>query len=270
MKIQQTIEVLTTELWDTIELANKLNTKYGEETITDIMLLNLAKLKNYNLRIIQTPKDKERFKGTDWEWFIGSQNYGWVRFAIQAKKADPNSKKGDYNCLTHSVGIDEQYSILLKFSTANNAIPLYCFYNHFPKATELEHWHCKKGYNQKLLGWTVSTVDNVKTALTTRGGKNFDFIHKQKETIPVKCLFDCSLFINKFQDINLIDKKISFFGTEVTKIKTLPSAYLEQRDLTLDTFPEQLYNKEIKIYPKRIAIFDIEKEIEETKIYSGC
>lgn len=267
MTIQQTIEKLTIELWETIDLANKLNTKYGEETITDIILLELAKLRNYNLRIIQTPKDKEPSKGTDWEWFIGSQNYGWTRFAIQAKKADPNSKKGNYSCLNHTVGVDNQHDILLKYSKANNAIPLYCFYNHFPNATELEHWHCKKNYNQKLLGWTISTVDNVKTALNKRGCRNFEFLHKREETIPVKCLFDCPTIINKYQDTSLIDKKVNILGTEVTKIKILPSSYLEQRDLTLDTFPEQLYNKEIKIYPKRIAIFDIEKEIEENKNY---
>lgn len=269
MKIQDTIEKLTTELWETIDLANKLNTKYGEETITDILLLELAKQRNYNLRIIQTPKNIEKDKGTDWEWFIGSQNYGWTRFAIQAKKADPNSKKGNYNCLSHIVGTEEQHEILLRYAKVNNAIPLYCFYNYFPKANEKEHWHCKKSYNQKLLGWTISTVDNVKTALTNRGNRNFEFIHKQIETIPVKCLLDCPLLIKTFQNIELIEKKISIMGSIVTKIKTLPSSYLEQRDLTLDNFPEQLYNKEIKIYPKRIAIFDIENDTDENENYGS-
>jgi len=66
MTIQQTISKLTLEIWENIYFANQLNTKYGEETISDVLLLELARLKNYNLRILQTPKDKEKYKGTDW------------------------------------------------------------------------------------------------------------------------------------------------------------------------------------------------------------
>ena len=257
MTIQQTISKLTTDVWENINLADKLNTKYGEETISDILLLELARLKNYNLRIIQTPKDKEKYKGTDWEWFIGSQSYGWTRYAIQAKKADP-ANNGYYSCLGHKVDTELQIDILKRYSTANNAVPLYCFYNHYPKATEKDHWHCKKDYDQKLLGWTITTIKNVETALSTHGCRNFNFIHTQKETLPTRCLFDCPILIKQYQDKSLVDKKITLFDTEVNKIRSIPSFLIEQRDITsIDSFPEELYNRQIEIYPKRIAIFDL-------------
>lgn len=261
MTIQQTIDKLTKDVWDNISLANQLGTKYGEETITDNLLLELAKLKNYNLRIIQTPKDKEKDKGTDWEWFIGSQAYGWTRFAIQTKKSKPDTKKGDYDSLNHFVGTAKQIDILKIFAKANNAIPLYSFYNHFDKAIEKDHWHCKKDYDKKLLGWTVTPAKNVESALSSRGQRNFLFIHEQNETIPTKCLFDCPLFFRQYQEKTLVDKQVSIMGTEVKKIKNIPYYSLDQRDImTIDTFPEELYNKEIKIYPRRIAIFDLGEE----------
>ena len=120
---------------------------------------------------------------------------------------------------------------------------------------------CKKSYEKKLLGWTVTPVNNVESALSGRGQRNFLFIHDQSNTLPIKCLFDCPLFIRQYQDKSLVDKKINIMGTEVKKIKNIPSYLLNQRDImAIDTFPEELYNKEIGIYPKRIAIFDLGEE----------
>lgn len=258
MTIQETIDKLTKDVWENIGLSNKLKTKYGEETISDILLLELAKLNNYNLRIVQTPKDVEKFKGTDWEWLIGSQTYGWIRFAIQAKKADPNSINGNYNCLKHNVGEEEQIDILKRYSNANNAIPLYCFYNHYPKANQRDHWHCKKPFEQELLGWTITSTKNVETALVTHGCRNFEFIHKQKDSLPTKCLFDCPILIKQYQDKSLIGNEIQMFDSIVTKIKSIPNFLIEGRDImSIDSFPEELYNRQIEIYPKRIAIFDL-------------
>ena len=255
--LQQTISKLTTDVWENINLADQLNTKFGEETISDILLLELARLKNYNLRIIQTPKDKEKYKGTDWEWFIGSQAYGWIRFAIQAKKANPKYK-GYYSCLAHKVNTELQVDILKKYAKNNNAVPLYSFYNYFPNANQKEHWHCKKDFNQQLLGWTLTSIKNVEIALKTRGNRNFDFLHKQKATLPMKCLFDCPILLRKYQDKTLVNQKIKLFDTEVTKIKSLPTHFLRSKGIeSIDSFPEELYNREIEIYPQRIVIFDL-------------
>jgi hypothetical protein len=262
MTIQETISRLTIDLWDNIALSEQLKTKYGEETISNILLLELAKLRNYNVRIIQTPKDKEKVKGTDWEWFIGSQAYGWTRFAVQAKKGDPKNN-GYYNCLGHIVDSERQIDILKRFAKANNAIPLYTFYNHVKNANEADHWHCKQPYSQKLLGWTITSIENVESALATRGGRDFDSIHKKTQTLPTKCLFECPIFLQKFQDKSLTNEKVTFFNTEVTKLQSLPGVLINQRDIMIiNDYPEELYNTQIEIYPERIAIFDIGNNID--------
>lgn len=264
--IPQLIDKLTRETWENIDLSNQLNTKYGEETITDLLLLGLARQKNYYLRIIQTPKNLEKDKGTDWEWFIGSPKNGWVRFAIQAKKIKLSTKNGDYG-LGHMVGVDKQVDILQTYASHNNAISLYCFYNHYSNANQPDHWHCNLGYEQELLGWTITPISNVYTALSLYGGRNFEHIHKQNTTLPTKCLFECPNFVNQYRDSNLINKAVTILGETATKYDSISYSIEQQLDRPvndydqpdyIDTFPEGLYNTEIQLYPKRIAIFQIE------------
>ncbi len=259
MPIRDTVDELTREIRQNLDLAKKLKISYGEETITDNILMALASMRSYNLRIFQTPKNIEAQKGTDWEWFIGSQKYGWVRLAIQAKKF--NSSSGRYDSLGHKVGIapnqELQVEILKRYSTANNAIPLYSFYNNYAHVSENNHWHCNKAFDPELLGWTITSVQNIEDALNNYGSRNFDYIHSKKDSIPVKCLFDCPLFINQFQDLN--NMTVELFGKYQQKLSRLPPQFLDGRDIMLfDGFPEELYNLEIQLYPERVAIIELE------------
>jgi hypothetical protein len=50
----------------------------------------------------------------------------------------------------------------------------------------------------------------------------------------------------------------NFLGEPFKKISSLPNALITSREIgTLGEFPEEIYNPEIKIYPKRIAIIDL-------------
>jgi len=88
--IAQKFEEITRRIWTDINLSNRYGTIYGEETITDSILLELVKQNYFNIRILQTPKNLEAVKGTDWEGFVGSYKFGWIRYAIQAKKLNLN------------------------------------------------------------------------------------------------------------------------------------------------------------------------------------
>lgn len=146
-------EELSKEIWKKIELASRLRTIFGEETITDSILLELASQHYWNIRIIQTPKVDEAKKGTDWEWFVGSPGTGWVRYALQAKKISIGS--GRYSSLKHRVGIKStdpmQVDILKRYAKGNHAVPLYTFYNHASKADASKHWHCSLPFDKNCL-----------------------------------------------------------------------------------------------------------------------
>lgn len=239
---------------------------YGEETITDSILLEIAKQNFFNLRILQTPKNIEGAQGTDWEWFVGSNENGWIRYAIQAKKMNTNSMS--YQSLNHKVGSSPneefQIDILRTFAAANGAIPLYNFYNYYPEATESDHWHCSKSFDRELLGWTFTTLSNVQNAIDTYGHRTFDKIHRQEETLPIRCLFTCPHITNLYNEpTGNGDNPNTFFGEEFTKIQRLPNEFLfAQESGILEKFPENLYKPEINIYPRRIAIIEIRDQNE--------
>jgi len=258
--ISEKFEEISKRVWTNINLSNRYQTIYGEETITDSILLDLAKQNYFNIRILQTPKIKEGIQGTDWEWFVGSYRFGWIRYAIQAKKLNLSTNR--YNALNHKVGEPpyEKYQIdlLREFSNANDAIPLYNFYNFYPTANQSDHWQCSKTFDPELLGWTFTTLTNVDKAINTRGFRTFDKIHQLKGTLPIRCLFKCPYFLNNYQDKEKMDEPKEFLGESFKKVKALPSEFINAREIgTLGNFPEELYNPKIKIYPKRIAIIDL-------------
>ncbi len=127
-----------------------------------------------------------------------TSNCGWarregmVRFAIQAKKLDLRTDR--YSSLTQGNSNGPQIELLEEYARLNRAAPLYCLYNHTDGADEFEHWHCcTEPVDLKELGCTVTPLSNIGTAIGEWGGKNFDCIHKNKSTLPWKCLVSCPM-----------------------------------------------------------------------------
>ena len=59
---------------------------FGEETITDLLMLDLNRLGPAKALFTPTSKPVEANQGTDFECWVGSDDAGWLRFAIQSKK----------------------------------------------------------------------------------------------------------------------------------------------------------------------------------------
>ena len=60
--------------------------RFAEETITDLMLMELYLHGSSLIQFTQTSRSQESLSGTDLELWVGSRRLGWFRFAIQAKK----------------------------------------------------------------------------------------------------------------------------------------------------------------------------------------
>ena len=146
--------------------------------------------------VIQTPKIKEKEKGTDWEWWIGCEELGWLRYAIQAKKIDPTSL--NYKSLNYKSGTKpnkkRQIDILKKYAKENNAIALYSFYNYVEvRGRDDLHPYCHQrieDYQIEQFGWTYTPIDNVLELLDSGaiGNKKFENIHSYEETLPMRYL----------------------------------------------------------------------------------
>ena len=269
--ITEKFEQLSKEIWSKITAANHYSLQYGEETITGSMLLEIVTQKFHNIKIIQTPKKKEATQGTDWEWYVGSDTFGWIRFIIQAKKLHPVSN--NYEKLDHTITTKEgsvrQQDLLRNYAALTGAIPLYNFYNNFPTANG-KHWHCPKPFDMELLGWTFTPLSNVESVSKIPKGKkrrvngwcSFNKIHSIGDTFPIRCLFSCPNFRRFFTDKSLIGKPGIFLGEPFQKAAHLPRQIaLARQTGIIDHFEMDSPVTNLGFYPKRIAVIDIGDEL---------
>ncbi len=180
--------------------------RFGEETITDLVLMDLY-IQGYTLvHFKQTSKPDESMRGTDFELWLGSNQLGWFRFAIQAKKLDLRTDR--YSSLTQGNSNGQQIDLLERFAKLNCAAPLYSLYNHTDDANKSQHWHCCTGRpDLKELGCTVTPSSNIRTAINEWGGKNFKEIHRNRCTLPWKCLVSCPKVWRALKDMSESESK---------------------------------------------------------------
>ena len=166
--------------------------RFGEETITDLIMMDLYMRGATLVHFTQTAKPDEALWGTDFELWLGSDQLGWFRFAIQAKRLTLTD--GRYSSLTQGNSNGDQIDLLEKFARLNRAAPLYCLYNFTEYADKQRHYHCCDGQHKlQELGCTVTPATNIRMAINTWGAKNFNTIHSKKNTLPWRCLVSCPL-----------------------------------------------------------------------------
>ena len=166
--------------------------RFGEETITDLIMMDLYVNGSTLAHFTQTTKPDEAVSGKDFEIWLGSYHLGWFRFAIQAKKIDLTNDR--YSGLTQGNPNGLQIDLLKQDAQLKQAAPLYCLYNFTEKAETGRHYHCLDGQSElKELGCTVTPLSNIQTAINQHGGKNFNRIHSEKSTLPWRCLVSCPM-----------------------------------------------------------------------------
>ena len=185
---------LSKDVWERLRdvkaLARARSIRFGEETITDLLMLDLNRQAATMSIFTQTPKQEEAKTGTDFECWLGSDSTGWIRLAVQAKRLDLKSER--YASFNSSLNGSKQIDRLERYARRHGALALYCLYNFSESVNRTRHWHCcQRPYLQEELGWTLTPAFNVRTSIKLWGKRNFDFIHSQEETIPWRCLASC-------------------------------------------------------------------------------
>ncbi|MBD1932399.1 MULTISPECIES: DUF6615 family protein [Cyanophyceae] len=255
MKVIDVFESIASSTWQRIRLGEAYKVSQGEETITDINLLELARANCTEVQVIKTPKDKEKCQGTDWEWWIGNHRLGWLRYAVQAKKVDPRTSR--YKVLGHKVHSIPQIEILEKYAKVNHAIPLYCFYNYLDSSSLISYWRCNLPYEVEQFGCTVTPSKHVRTALSERGARKFEFLHTFNGTKPWRCLVCCPLMLQVYRTGSVTDTSLNF--ENVTVYQTLPSDLSVALETGfLENFSSDFYSRDLEIYPKRILVANYE------------
>lgn len=258
-------EKAASDTWKRLQASKELSVSQSETTITDIILLDLKAAKCPFLHLLKTPQHLEPLQGTDWEWWIGARNVGWLRYAVQAKKVDLFSLR--YKKLDYKVGEKKvdgkkvdgklQLDILQSYSSKNDALGRYCFYNYVKTVNQNKHWHCNLPFDSTQLGCSIATLSTVSKAISTWGGGSFDSIHSEISTLPFRCLVTCPIILSVYAGANRFPA--GFEDYENARIfESLPRNLLERLETgSFEEWDSEFYNDNVEYRPKRILVAEL-------------
>lgn len=187
------LEGLSEDVWQRLRLSRTLGISQGEETLTDILVLDVARFaRRGGTRTVVTkcPKHLEPETGIDVYWSIGSPRRGWYSLALQAKRLDC---EGRYYTAMYGREGHKQLAALEKFGALMGVWSGYLLYNYVDhdEGGVAAQGHCPDaGMRAPLMGCTVTPASNVRGVLDSPRScpKSFAEIHKHEETIPLRCI----------------------------------------------------------------------------------
>ena len=228
--------------WLTLERADSLRVRFGEETLTDLLVLDMIPHRRAKgFWLAPTTKRAENKCGADLLIVIRHRTglCSWV--TLQAKKLYPEdlyrTLNGGGKCLS-------QLNTLECFSRQLNALPLYLLYNHSNSAQKPQHWHCARPFDVAQLGCTLVPSWHIRRMLSRRPlARSFHDAHEVDQSRPWRCAFDCTAG-NGCRDADAALAAMAF-RTERANHNMPP---IPQYDWTFDqregAWPERLFHAE--------------------------
>ena len=175
--------------WSTLGCAQQLRVRFGEETLTDLLVLDmLPHQRTRGFWLSPTTKHAEHRHGADLLVAVRYHTGRWSRFALQAKKLYPNDK---YPMLNGGPKCHSQLDKLDVFARQLHALPLYLLYNHSNTVQPSKHWHCSQPFDVGQLGCTLVPSWHIRRMISRPLPRNFDLAHKVSQAKPWRCAFDC-------------------------------------------------------------------------------
>ena len=194
-------ERIASDTWRRLGQADLLGARLGEETLTDLLVLDMLPHRRMNAFSIHHPtKPQESLFGADLLLCIRYPCGTGRRLALQAKKLYPN---GRYGALRHKDASGTfQIDKLDRFARWWGAVPAYLLYNHVdPLPFHTPYWHCCRAHDSEQLGCTLVPSWGIRQAIRSRGGRTFPAIHAHAPTRPWRCVFDCDKSMQQVDDL---------------------------------------------------------------------
>ena len=159
----------------------------GEESITDYRILQLKRMCPEEVTVIKFNKSKESKAGADWEWWFGCKNE-WFGMRVQAKRLD--LAKLEYSHLDHIIGKTQSRQVdkLIEDANVHDLYPMYCFYNHWNRASSIS-WPCGT-FAQRTELWGASVADAQDIQYCVNNGQK-KLSEITKISMPLMCLACC-------------------------------------------------------------------------------
>ncbi len=131
---------------------------YGEETITELNLLEIARRHPDLVRIRTYSKRKEGTNGADWEWHIIGRERKY-KMRVQAKRIQSN----DVLKIKHEVKSSgkQQRDLLINEAIRDNMKPVYCIYSKEDQRKTWKEFRSSSGYGSFQAGCLLADAKDV-------------------------------------------------------------------------------------------------------------
>lgn len=201
-------ERVASDIWRRLGQAKLFRARLGEETLTDLLVLDMLPHRSMNAFSIYHPtKSQETWIGADLLICIRYPGGSGYRLALQAKKL---YSTGRYDALDHrDTSGSHQVDRLDRFAQWWGAVPAYLLYNHVdPLPIYTPYWHCCRDNNPEQLGCTLVPTWRIRQAIKYRGGRTFPSIHAHESIRPWRCVFDCDKSMQQVEDLSLLEPEL--------------------------------------------------------------
>ncbi|MDP9579710.1 UNVERIFIED_ORG: hypothetical protein J2X74_005583 [Bacillus sp. 1751] len=215
MSLSKIIREITYHFYRYLERARSVGATIGEETITDLLSIELKSIHSSvdgistsSTSFVQCNKNTEKKTGSDFLWYIYStKTKKYVGLYVQAKKSPHDNGKCDLShnyktavTIGSSGPSKRQVDNLIYKADKANAIPLYCVYNYLdctymantrqPPYLNARRWPTNL-WRPEEFSFTYVNAKHVQTLLNqkigTQNRRTFDF--EEIEEMPFYTLF---------------------------------------------------------------------------------
>jgi len=197
---------------------------FSEETLTDLMLLQISKKIPYEVLTVKFGRNYEGNEGADFELLFADRS-GVIGLRIQSKRLKMANNNYFYSGLDYPGHTPYQVNRLIQAAAMNNFAPLYFFYNYWDLDFQYKNFlnplvsrvSCCRLYSKSSLGVTMASAGDVEALINQNPGR------KLLEDVlpfcwPVYCLA-CCLFSDLTNSIYKFVTEYMMMDAEKYKIK---------------------------------------------------
>lgn len=179
--------------WDILSKARGVGTKVGEESITDLNILELKTRHPTEIYSETFSKPQEGKNGADWEWWMTGPSGQWIGFRVQAKVLDLDSNKFSHLHYRKDSNSPFQCDLLIRkaLNRPISMVPLYCLYTHW-RGQNVTPWRCPSfALNPEGFGCSLLTAFSVRLLRSVSRSKTRQLRKVIPYTSPWHCLVCC-------------------------------------------------------------------------------
>lgn len=202
---------ISRKTWNFLGNAYHNNFSIGEETITDVNLLELKMRQPWAVYTKKFSRPEEGRNGADWAWIIVGRTGTTFILYVQAKKLFLPSFR--YESLIHRENPTEQLDKLISnkffFPHGFPVYPLYVFYNYLPDSPHSIGCNCGAPLPIEYSGCSYADAFSIRD-LVARGRNHYNELAPYQYALP--CLVCCN---SSDKDIREPDLATAFYNAIV-------------------------------------------------------